>query len=120
VRITAQRPRTRIKTDPAVRRKWNRKYRLSRYGITQKDVDWLLEIQDYACAMCRAAFSEDTPVYIDHDHSTCHPQEKRACRNCLRGLLCRDCNTALGHIEHKLHLARVYLAALPARLPPAA
>lgn len=30
---------------------------------------------------------------IDHDHAHC----VRGCRECIRGILCRDCNLTLGH-----------------------
>jgi hypothetical protein len=35
---------------------------------------------------------------------------------CVRGLLCLSCNTALGLIERKYELARVYLHSPPAQL----
>jgi hypothetical protein len=38
------------------------------------------------------------------------------CGKCVRGLLCLSCSTALGHIEQKSELARVYPANSPAQL----
>jgi hypothetical protein len=76
--------------------------------------DRLLEIQEYACAICSEPFEEGEPNHIDHDHNLgCHPEEKRACDRCRRGLLCRQCNTALGYIEKYTDLARAYLAKIP-------
>lgn len=100
--------------NPEVKRKWRVTYKLKGYGLTQGDFDLLLEIQGYACGMCRDPFGKDDPVFIDHDHSHC-PEEKRACRECVRGLLCLDCNTTLGHIERKYELARAYLDNPPVR-----
>jgi hypothetical protein len=103
---------------PEAHKRWNVAYRLSRYGITRKQFDWLLEVQGYACAMCPAPFTEDTVICVDHDHACC-PDARRSCGKCVRGLLCRDCNTALGHIERKLNLADPYLSAPPGKLLPA-
>ena len=99
--------------DPKAQRRWSRKHRLSRYGISQTQFDSLLKAQDYACAMCHRPFGEGV-IFIDHDHNCCDT-EKSSCGKCIRGLLCLSCNTALGHIERKSELARVYLAAPPVR-----
>jgi hypothetical protein len=58
--------------------------------------------------MCDEPFRGDSAIYIDHDHECC-PGERRSCGRCIRGLLCLSCNTALGHIERKYQLARLYL-----------
>lgn len=111
---------TRRPGTPEEQQRWQRKYRLARYGLTEADIDLLLELQDYTCAMCPVTFAPDTPVRVDHDHECPgHPYaEKRACRQCVRGLLCHTCNTALGHIEKRGAAARRYLAAPPGRLLP--
>ena len=85
------------------------------FRLTQEQFGRLLAAQKNACGMCHEPFAEGSPICVDHDH-TCCPGEKMSCGKCLRGLLCRSCNTALGHIERKSELARVYLANSPARL----
>ena len=112
------RRRARVRNDPpeAIRR-WRAADRLKRYGLTQESFERLLEAQGYACAMCFETFQEDEAIHIDHDHTlSCHPEEKRACDRCRRGLLCRQCNTALGYIEGYTDLAHAYLASVAA--PP--
>jgi hypothetical protein len=99
--------RTRV-VDPAAKRRWFQKYKLSRYGLTREDFDRLLGEQGYACGMCHEPFEGGRPICIDHDHAHC-PAEKRSCGKCVRGLLCLGCNTALGHIERKYALAQAYL-----------
>ena len=99
---------------PADRARWNKAYRLARYGLTAERFAQLLEDQDHACAMCRADFEDGQPICIDHDHDCC-PDEKSSCGACVRGLLCVSCNTSLGIIEAKLALAEGYLARVPAR-----
>lgn len=58
-----------------------------RYGITVDQYRSLLEKQQNRCANpgCRASFGRTKPC-IDH----CHATKK------VRGLLCHNCNTALG------------------------
>jgi hypothetical protein len=99
---------------PADKARWNQAYKLSRYGLAQRQFDLLLEIQRYSCAMCLTPFDEALPVFIDHDHACCS-DEKSSCGKCVRGLLCLSCNTALGQIERKYKLARAYLDNPPAR-----
>lgn len=43
------------------------------------------------CQIC----GMDRPLTIDHDHSCCSGK-KRTCGKCFRGLLCRQCNAAIG------------------------
>jgi hypothetical protein len=97
------------------RARWRLAHKLKRYGLTQELFDRLLESKDYVCAMCHDPFLHGEPVFIDHDHSHC-PEEKRACRECVRGLLCLKCNTGLGYIERMYELARAYLNSPPAQL----
>ncbi|MFB7255724.1 endonuclease domain-containing protein [Streptomyces nojiriensis] len=63
------------------------------YGLTFEDVARMLRDQDGACATCLAPFKEVDPddhrmgdANVDHCHARGHN----------RGLLCRDCNLALG------------------------
>jgi Recombination endonuclease VII len=93
---------------PDAKRRYFQTYKLSRYGLTQDGFDLLLERQGYACGMCREPFGDQSPICIDHDHSCC-PDEKRSCGQCVRGLLCLPCNTALGQIERKYTVAKAYL-----------
>jgi hypothetical protein len=46
-------------------------------------------------------------IFIDHDHACC--PGKRSCGRCLRGLLHRTCNVAVGYFETYGDLIRAYL-----------
>jgi hypothetical protein len=73
----------------------------------------MLEAQRYACAMGGKPFGENDRIFADHDHA-CRPKQHGAtaktCGNCIRGLLCFRCNTALGYVERHGALAETYLA----------
>jgi hypothetical protein len=113
-RLTARRRGQTLST-PEARARWRLKHKLKRYGLTQALFDALLEAQGYACGMCRESFSDDQAIFIDHDHACCR-DEKSSCGKCVRGLLCLGCNTALGHIERKYEIARVYIGSSPGQL----
>lgn len=70
-----------------IRAKWLRQT----YGISMETYQALLDKQRGLCAICNEPAS---PLSIDHDHSCC--SGRRTCGNCIRGLLCRECNSAIG------------------------
>jgi hypothetical protein len=104
---------------PESRKKSNRKYRISSYGLTQESFDLLLETQQNACGMCHKPFEDGQLIHVDHDHACCR-RKNRSCGKCIRGLLCHTCNIALGHIERRHAIARAYLDSPPVRLLTAA
>ena len=60
---------------------------MNKYGITADDYDKLFIEQDSACAICFVKIdSSGKSLAVDHDHITGH----------IRGILCGDCNKALG------------------------
>ncbi|MFA5378679.1 MAG: endonuclease VII domain-containing protein [Dehalococcoidia bacterium] len=64
-------------------------YRLSHdYEMTLEDYNGLIFKQGGKCAnkLCDQEHSDKTKLHVDHDHKT----------GLVRGLLCRNCNTALG------------------------
>lgn len=67
--------------------------RLRRFSITQERYDQMLEDQDNRCAICQR--TETSKAWsIDHDHACC--PEQSSCGECVRGLLCSNCNSAIG------------------------
>jgi Recombination endonuclease VII len=72
---------------PESRKKSNRRYRISLYGLTQEQFDRLLEVQGHACAMCHEPFDGGQLIHVDHDHACCQ-KRSRSCGKCVRGLLC--------------------------------
>lgn len=104
--------RRRGQVDPAGPARWRAAYRLSRFNITQKFFDWLLEIQGYRCAFCQKPFAEDEYIYIDHDHRCCPVPPRaqtRCCGGCVRGLVHFRCNTIIGYVEKYASRVAIYL-----------
>lgn len=80
-------------------------YRFRKHGITHEEYDLMLAAQNYVCAVCKevpksAPVREGAVVFdnfvIDHDHQT----------DKVRGLLCTQCNVALGMIRDNPNTAR--------------
>jgi hypothetical protein len=63
------------------------------YGINLREYTEFLEDQDHSCAICTIHLSEYSQrfkhFHVDHDHSTGE----------VRGLLCHNCNRALGMLQ---------------------
>lgn len=77
--------------------------RCSRKGISETLYLTILFNQDGRCP-CGIELESSQ---IDHDHSCC--PGKRACSQCVRGLLCTRCNLLLGMVEAEPHLIPAYL-----------
>lgn len=77
------------------------------YGIPVDAYDALYAAQDGRCAICRRATGKTRRLAVDHDHAT----------DKVRGLLCRVCNSMLGHARDDVEFfarAMQYLLTPPA------
>lgn len=73
------------------------------FGISLEDYQELLEAQGYSCAVCKKPHGEDRHsqgrskgLSVDHNHVTGR----------IRGLLCSDCNRAIGQLQDSPELCR--------------
>lgn len=71
---------------------------LARFAISPDQYAEMLVRQGGGCAICRRPPAPGEHLAIDHDH-TCCPGRGRSCGQCIRGLLCTGCNTALGLLD---------------------
>jgi hypothetical protein len=72
-----------------------KEYDLKRkYNISLKDYNFLLQKQNYKCAVCNKVFQNGKNTHIDHNHKT----------GKIRGLLCGKCNKGMGLFEDNLIL----------------
>lgn len=80
--------------------RWFRTYLWTTFRMTPESYQDLLDKQDGRCAICRSndpgksRGREVGRFHVDHDHSCC--PGRRSCGRCIRGLLCRGCNTGIG------------------------
>jgi Recombination endonuclease VII len=90
-------------SDPEVReRRYN--WKLKRYfNISREKYDRLLDSQGGVCAICGRYDPRDYRLAIDHDHKCC--PGTGSCGSCIRGLLCVQCNVALGALKDSLENA---------------
>jgi hypothetical protein len=76
-------------------------YFVQKYNITFKEVKNLLEKQNYVCAICEDGGFKMHPnswssLNVDHCHET----------GAVRGLLCHNCNRALGLLKDNINNLR--------------
>lgn len=76
-----------------------------KYGITLQQYNDMLFAQHNGCKICKRSPEVVGTLIVDHNHS-CHPGEK-ACVNCVRGLLCQDCNKGLGYFRDDVNLLEI-------------
>lgn len=84
-----------------------KKNRIRPYNITQEQLEELLKFSGYKCNICGISQKEHfekskKDLHIDH----CHKTQK------VRGLLCHNCNLAIGYMNDNIELldkAKEYL-----------
>ena len=64
------------------------------YGIDKTEWLNLLGKQDNCCAICKETSDDLRFFHTDHDHSN----------GKVRGLLCKNCNTVLGHAKDNIEI----------------
>lgn len=61
---------------------------MRKYRMSISDYNLMLKQQENKCSICKKQFKKSKDAYVDHSHRT----------NKIRDILCRNCNTALGHV----------------------
>ena len=85
---------------PACAMEYERLRVFKRHGITESTYLSMYEDQGRVCAICKV----DKPkMCIDHDHSCC--PGNFSCGGCIRGIICSNCNSAIGFISDNLNTA---------------
>lgn len=72
--------------------------RFKRHNITKEIYDNLLNKYNGKCWICK----EKDATHIDHNHLCC--TGSWSCGKCIRGVLCSNCNTAIGLLNDDLNL----------------
>ena len=96
----------RIKQSPTVKRRERARHLEKKYGIGLEQYEEMLAAQGGGCAICGKRPRPDSSLHVDHDHGTGE----------IRGLLCFNCNNALGYLNDdgdRLITAATYLGPAP-------
>lgn len=62
---------------------------MRKFGINKNQYDFVLKEQNFVCAICKNPDPLERALAVDHCHTTLK----------VRGLLCTNCNTALGKFQ---------------------
>jgi len=82
--------REKYRNKPEVKQRMRNRRLMQEYGITNEDYEKMLEDQDFRCAGCGIHQNEtDKKLHVDHCHDT----------GVVRGILCGNCNRALGLVK---------------------
>lgn len=76
-----------------IRMNSSRDYNWKRHGLSKEEFESMVAKFDGKCHACKSAEAKN----IDHDHDCC--SSNRSCGKCVRGILCHNCNTALGLVK---------------------
>lgn len=89
----------RQKRSPEEAKMHNRSYYIEkRHGVSPEQYNTMIEIQENKCA-CRGEDLSKFPykhIHVDHDHET----------GLARGILCRNCNLAIGNLMDNSKIAQ--------------
>jgi hypothetical protein len=81
-------------SDPKRREQYRIWYIIREYNLSEEDYLKLLEKQNNKCKICNKPEKSGRNLAIDHCHKT----------NKIRGLLCNQCNRALGYLKEDINL----------------
>lgn len=95
---------------PEVRQRLRDRHLLQRFNITAAQYDEMLAAQRGGCAICGKPPTDDRALHVDHDHECCTTEQ--TCGECLRGLLCHQCNALLGNARDDISVLRRAIAYL--------
>ncbi|MFE9317840.1 endonuclease VII domain-containing protein [Streptomyces albidoflavus] len=87
----------------------------SHYRMTAVQWDALFEAQGGRCASCTSSDPGAQGWHTDHDRRCC-PTSRNTCGSCVRGILCGNCNMAIGLLSDsptRLRQAAAYLESRP-------
>jgi len=80
----------------AGRRSYRERDYRNKYGLSLDDYDRMFESQNEGCAICGGSNPNGKRLFVDHNHKT----------GAVRGLLCSNCNSALGMLKDSPELCR--------------
>jgi hypothetical protein len=73
------------------------KFLMKQYGMTLKEYNVLLQVQNHKCALCGSSEPGGKgSFHVDHDHKTGR----------IRSLLCHGCNIGLGFFKDDISLLK--------------
>lgn len=98
--------RERARSQDPARRDAARQLALARYGITVEQYGVMFEAQGGVCAICGRGPGKKA-LHVDHNHETGE----------VRGLLCSNCNTAIGLLGESLASLEKAMAYLKGAAP---
>jgi hypothetical protein len=101
-----------VDLDDLAARRRESKYK-SRFKKSLREVEAIFSAAGNACEACGSLGDEASRLVLDHDHKCC-PGEY-TCGECIRGVLCRRCNVALGSIGDSIDALRGLLTYMEVR-----
>lgn len=75
-----------------------------RHRITEEAYNALVALHNGNCHACQ----ERPAANIDHDHNCC--PKRFSCGKCVRGVLCIQCNTAIGLLQDSVDILKRVIA----------
>jgi hypothetical protein len=75
-----------------------------RYNLSMDQLEAMEADQGGRCAICGDVETTKGSLSVDHDHNCC--PGTGSCGECVRGLLCSNCNRALGLLKDSVKVLR--------------
>lgn len=97
-RVKRSKNRLRTRNLPKLRQMERRQNLKRNYGMTLEDYESLVTLHNGVCAICgeKPTKGRGKKLHIDHDHAT----------GKIRGLLCGQCNSALGNFKDNVAILK--------------